>query len=178
MENQDNIHARLTAFGSQLIDVHRRLRSELTRISDEMDDYLDGGARPPAELQAHCLAFCSALERHHTSEEHDAFPALAGQHPGLAAVLDKLREDHRLVSGILRRLEHLIKDLTPRARGNPREARRLRGELDGLTAILESHFPFEERTLTDALSTLRAPAWEATPPAFLHTRPPTPPDTP
>lgn len=34
------------------------------------------------------------------------------------------------------------------------EARRVRSELDGLTAILESHFNFEERRIVTALNEL------------------------
>jgi hypothetical protein len=41
------------------------------------------------------------------------------------------------------------------------EANRVRGELGGLTAILESHFAFEERRIVAALNALPAEAGTA-----------------
>ena len=54
-------------------------------------------------LRTHCVAFCSAVARHHTSEDRDVFPALAAQVPVLGPVLAELQHDHRLVAGILQR---------------------------------------------------------------------------
>ncbi|WP_067821512.1 hemerythrin domain-containing protein [Actinomadura kijaniata] len=173
MESSDAPDARLTAFGSQLVEVHDRLRGELARLSDDVDAYLDGGTRP-RDLRAHCLAFCAALERHHTGEDAGAFPALAERHPELAPTLDKLREDHWLVSGILRRLQELAGGLGPET-GDPREAQRVRGELDGLMAIVESHFRYEERSIVEALDALNVPEWAGAPPAFLRAGTPTTP---
>ncbi|MGP3955885.1 hemerythrin domain-containing protein [Nonomuraea sp. 3N208] len=161
--------ARLAAFGDQLIGVHDWLRGELASLGDEVDAYLDGGTRP-RDLRAHCLAFCTALERHHTGEDDGAFPALAARHPELAPVLDKLREDHRLVADILRRLRELVDGLDPETGRDPREARRVRGEVDGLTAIVESHFGYEERSIAKALNALDVAEWkQGRPPAFLRT---------
>jgi hypothetical protein len=56
------------------------------------------------------------------------------------------------------------------ARGPP-ERRRVRAELDGLAALLESHFGYEEKRLVSALNALEAPRWEAAPPDFLLTSP-------
>jgi hypothetical protein len=96
---------------------------------------------------------------------------LADRYPQLAPVLDKLREDHRLVSSLLRRLRELVGGTDPRIGADPRHALRLRGELDGLRAILESHFGYEERTIAEALNELNAPGWAAEPPAFLRIDP-------
>lgn len=153
MESFDAPAARLAAFGDQLTETHDWLRAELAR--------LDGDPRP-GNLRAHCLTFCAALERHHTGEDDGAFPALAGRHPDLAPVLDRLREDHRLVAGILRRLRELVE-----SPGD--DPRRVRGELDGLKAIMESHFRYEERSIVEALNALDNRQWTAEPPAFLRT---------
>ncbi|WP_347813416.1 hemerythrin domain-containing protein [Actinomadura sp. KC216] len=80
MDEIDSPGERFAAFGDQLVRVHGWLRAELARLSDDVDAYLDGGA-PPRTLEAHCLTFCAALERHHTGEDDDAFPALAERHP-------------------------------------------------------------------------------------------------
>ncbi|WP_431901227.1 hemerythrin domain-containing protein [Nonomuraea sp. bgisy101] len=154
---------RLEAFGTQLIDVHFWLREELSKLRDS----LEGNTRRPRELRAHCLTFCSALERHHTGEDDTAFPALAEEFPDLRPVLEKLQQDHHLVADILRRIEALAGD----AGIEPGEAevQRVSRELDGLAAIMESHFAFEERQITAALNALKAPGWTESPPDFLKT---------
>ena len=108
-------------------------------------------------LSLHCVAFCSAVTRHHTGEDAGAFPALARQYPELGPVIGALQEDHALIAGIVARVEEIAGALS---RGEAAE--RLVGELDGLAAILESHFSFEERRITKALDDLRtdAPAAE------------------
>lgn len=137
----------MQALGRELIAVHDWLRAELSRVTAELDTYLIGGTRP-TQLQAHCLAFCEAVSRHHTGEDETAFPALARQFPELAPVLDGLQEDHHLVADILRRLQSLM------ATVNPGNATRVKGELAGLAAILESHFQWEERKIVTALNEL------------------------
>ncbi|WP_086820651.1 hemerythrin domain-containing protein [Allokutzneria sp. NRRL B-24872] len=139
---------RLRAFGTQLITVHDWLRTELSRLREDMDAYLNGEGGRPKDLLAHCMTFCTALSRHHTGEDDHAFPALAEEFPELAPTLEKLREDHYLVSGILAKLETLV------AGADPADAARVRSELDGLAAIMESHFSYEERRIVTALNDL------------------------
>ncbi|MFE3455442.1 hemerythrin domain-containing protein [Nonomuraea sp. NPDC059194] len=165
MQPPINPTERLEAFGTQLIDVHSWLREELSELRDNLDAFLDGQAHHPRELRAHCLTFCSALERHHTGEDGTAFPVLADEFPDLRPVLEKLQQDHHLVADILRRIEALVRD----ARTMGDDAERVRRELDGLAAIMESHFAFEERQITAALNTLKVPRWEKSPPDFLKT---------
>lgn len=134
---------RVRAIGGELVRVHQWLRDELARIHDQLDTGED-----LVPLQAHCLAFCAAITRHHTSEGTTAFPALAAQLPELAPLLDKLSQDHRLVEDIVLRLRELLDAVTPENRDA------VRRQIDGLSAILESHFRWEERSLADALNTL------------------------
>ena len=141
--------ARLTALGNQLIAVHIRLRDELDRLLDD----LEGGERP-RELRAHCLAFCSALDRHHTGEDGGLFPVLAAEHPELREVLKLLQRDHDVVAGILRSIEGVLDRAG--ADPGPDATERARRELDGLAAILESHFGYEERRLVTVLNELGA----------------------
>ncbi len=100
-------------------------------------------------LPAHCPAFCAALTAHHTGEDAGAFPALAERFPELAPVLDEMAEDHVWISGILARVEELAVQLAEEG-----SSPRLAGELDGLAAIAESHFSFEERRIAAALDRL------------------------
>jgi hemerythrin-like domain-containing protein len=142
---------RARALGGELVEIHEWLRTELARIRDEIGSYIGGDTARPAALRAHCTAFCLALTRHHTSEDTTAFPALGEQFPELTTVLEELRQDHVLVADILRTLRRLLATLTAD------NAERVRGELAGLAAILESHFRWEERRLVNALNALDAP---------------------
>ena len=139
---------RARALGRDLMRVHDWLRGELARIRGEIGADNRGDAGQFMPLQVHCMAFCAALTRHHTSEDTVAFPTLAGQLPELAPVLEQLSQDHRLVEDILRRLRELLSTMTTST------IEPVRREIDGLSAILESHFRWEEKTLTDVLDTL------------------------
>jgi iron-sulfur cluster repair protein YtfE (RIC family) len=150
---------RLAAFGTELIEVHLWLREELGRLRADVDSYLSGHGARPRELKAHCLAFCSALTRHHQGEDSQAFPRLAQEFPELRPVIVKLESDHQLVASIQRRLDQLLGGIS--ARPDAAEATRVRGELDGLTAILQSHFAFEEKRIVTALNALSAGAGSA-----------------
>jgi len=120
---------RLAAFAAELVDLHDGLRADLARLR--------AGDLPAGDLRAHCLTFCAALTRHHTDEDRDVFPALADRYPDLRPIVDKLAEDHRLIAGIVARIEKT-------GGTDP-------GEIDGLAAIMESHFAFEERRVLAAL---------------------------
>lgn len=153
MSSPDQIPAtgaadRARALGRELERVHHWLRGELARIREEIGTDGNCDADQLVPLSAHCVAFCEALTRHHTSEDTVAFPALAQQVPELTPVLEQLSRDHQLVEDILRRLRQLLTTVTP---GTVESVRR---EIDGLSAILESHFRWEERTLLDVLDAL------------------------
>ncbi|MER6510541.1 hemerythrin domain-containing protein [Nonomuraea sp. NPDC001636] len=144
---------RLAAFGNQLIDVHLRLREELARLRETA-----GRGGSLRDLRTHCLTFCSAITTHHTGEDATAFPVLAAEFPELRPVLAELRRDHEQVAAILRDLETLLTADAPATRD-------VRTELDGLSALLESHFVYEEKRIVAALNALPAATWRA--PAFL-----------
>lgn len=134
----------MRAIGGELVRVHQWLRDELAGIHDR----LDANELDVMPLRAHCVAFCAAITRHHTSEDTVGFPTIAGGLPELAPVLEALTRDHRLVEDIVRRLSELLASTTP---DTVDEVRR---EVDGLSAILESHFRWEEKALVAALDTL------------------------
>ncbi|MGW4243082.1 hemerythrin domain-containing protein [Nocardia sp. NPDC004722] len=103
---------------------------------------------PLRDLRAHCLAFCQALTDHHTSEDESAFPALAQRFPDLGPVLAELSADHHLVADILTRMTTALADLSAENLAT------VRGEIAGPSAILESHFQWEERRIAAALDKL------------------------
>jgi iron-sulfur cluster repair protein YtfE (RIC family) len=149
----------VAALSEQLTHVHQALREQLTSLRQDAT----GGTSPhaaddaiPEDLLSHCLSFCTAIRTHHTGEDNQLLPALRAAAPELAPAIDNLIEDHALVADILRQIREL---LTP-GRG-PSGSGALTRELDGLTAILESHFSYEERRLARALDTLGPSAWTA-----------------
>jgi hypothetical protein len=125
---------RTVAFGRQLARAHQELRDRIARLRAGVDD--------PTSLSAHCLAFCSALTSHHEGEDGGMFVELLKVRPDLAGTVAKLVEDHEMIGTILTRVADLA--------SSPASAA-LAGELDGLAAIMESHFRFEERTVGAAL---------------------------
>ncbi|MGR6321247.1 hemerythrin domain-containing protein [Micromonospora soli] len=139
-------NGRLTALGIQLIEIHHWLREELARLRASLDSPGDPGVGLTRELRAHCAGFCAALDRHHTGEDGGAFRVLAEQVPELRPVLAELSADHTVVASILTRVDKLLADAT--------DGRSVRAELDGLAALLESHFTYEERKLVAALNRL------------------------
>ncbi|MEV0203140.1 hemerythrin domain-containing protein [Nonomuraea sp. NPDC050691] len=73
----------------------------------DLAELRSGSMRAPA-LREHCLTFCEALHAHHSGEDDVLFPHLDGLHPELAAVLDRLRDEHRVVARLLARIRDLV----------------------------------------------------------------------
>jgi hypothetical protein len=155
---------RAVALSEQLIHVHRVLRERLASLRQEAADGVRAagavsGAADAAtgdDLLSHCLSFCSAIHTHHTGEDSQILPALRTAAPELATVIDNLIEDHALVAGIIRQ----IRELATAGQAAPAPDALAR-ELDGLIAILESHFSYEERRIAKALDALGPGAWTA-----------------
>jgi hypothetical protein len=126
---------RAVAFSRQLRQAHQELRRQLTTLRS---------GRPAGDLAAHCLAFCAAVTAHHQGEDAGMFTDLLRERPDLEATVAKLVEDHGMIEWILSRVAELTDRAAPPAT--------VQSELDGLAAILDSHFAFEERTIDAALS--------------------------
>ncbi len=76
------------------------------------------------------------------------FVELLRQRPDLAKAVSNLVEDHEMITAIVFRVTELAGE-TAGLRGPALE--RIGRELDGLTAIMESHFNYEERAISEAL---------------------------
>jgi hypothetical protein len=98
------------------------------RLRERLDDLRDG-------VLLNCLGFCEAVTRHHTGEDGSVFPLLSARHPELRAFLGSLRRDHEVIAGML---------------GAAGDA----SVLDGLAAVLETHFIGEEKRLVDVLNAI------------------------
>ena len=137
-------HIRIIAWAHELRAVHRRLREALELVRT-------AGTDPAAarDLLLYCRGFCTALTRHHEGEDRHLFPAVAATHPELAETLRKLTQDHSMMSHLIGGLEAALdRDAPPDV---------VRPHVDGLGAIMESHFRFEERALLEVLETLDLP---------------------
>lgn len=133
---------RVRAWGREMREVHRRLREALVLAREAIEDGADVDPLAGTPL-LHCWGFCTALTSHHAGEDRALFPDLLQRHPDLAPVLHQLRQDHSMI-------EHLIGGLRRALDGAVPTGERLR-HLDGIEAVMESHFRFEERRLLDLL---------------------------
>ena len=143
---------RLIAWNRELTAAHQRLRRALRVTRDALDAGLDAGDAESAgaDLLLYCHGFCTALSGHHLSEDAALFPELSARHPGLRPVIAKLAQDHEMIAALLAQLGHAAT-----AAATPGELAR---HLDGLSAIMESHFSYEERQLLGILAELRLAA--------------------
>lgn len=125
--------------------VHDRLRRALAVAQEAVDTgELSGDAG--RELLLFCHGFCVALTGHHEGEDRELFPAIAAAHPGLRDTLRKLQQDHSMIAHLVTGLEASIH---PGA-----EPAALALHLEGIAAIMENHFRYEERQLLEVLETL------------------------
>jgi len=135
---------RAVALSLQLAQAHQELRRQIDQLKADL-----GQRRPDDDvLVTHCLAFCVALTSHHQGEDIGMFAELLRERPDLAGTVANLVQDHEMIASILLRVDELADHATA-ARGPALEA--IGRELDGLAAIMESHFNYEERTISEAL---------------------------
>jgi hypothetical protein len=136
---------RAVAFGLQLAQAHQELRRQIEQLKTGL-----GQRRSDDDvLGTHCLAFCGALTAHHRGEDTGLFAQLLRERPDLAGTVSKLVEDHDAIASILSRVAELAETAVG---SRAAELAAIGRELDGLAAIMESHFNYEERALTEALN--------------------------
>jgi hypothetical protein len=136
---------RLVAWSQEIRQVHERLRAALdtTRRAVTAGVATDTATR---DLLLYCHGFCTALDGHHRGEDARLFPAIEAAHPELAPVLRALKQDHSMIGHLLAGLQAAVD-----RRAAPDELDR---HLEGIAAIMESHFRYEERQLLTLLDTL------------------------
>jgi hypothetical protein len=137
--------ARLIAWGDEMRAVHQRLREAL-RVARAALGTGSAGRSAERDLLVFCHGFCAALIGHHQGEDRELFPAIASAHPELRETLRKLQQDHALIA-------QLLEDLRA-ASEEAEQPDRLGLRLDGIAAIMESHFQYEERQLLVVLDAL------------------------
>ncbi|MFC4051743.1 nitroreductase/quinone reductase family protein [Actinomadura syzygii] len=124
---------------AMLVAVHDAFRHELELIRREV---AATGAGLGAQLRINCLTLCQGLGNHHAGEDQLMFPSLEGRRPGLAPVLDGLRDDHAAIAELLDELRGVLDG------GDPAS---LLAEVDRLTAALLGHLDREEERLVPLL---------------------------
>ena len=125
--------------------VHDRLREAVWITRQAV---ADGVPVEPAarDVLLYCHGFCTALTAHHEGEDRLLFPVLAERYPELRETLAYLRQDHSMINHLLGGLRLAVDRAAP-----PAELDR---HLDGVAAVMESHFRYEERQLLTVLETL------------------------
>ncbi|MET7649207.1 nitroreductase/quinone reductase family protein [Streptomyces sp. NPDC005426] len=151
----------------KLMEVHTWLRGQLRQVKAETDAHFaaraahQGPGAPPVpglglQIRQRCLAFCQALEFHHTSEDEHLFPGIARYHPDLGGTFGRLREEHRTVARIQSDLAALLAGL------GIADPERFRTELDAMSAELNAHLDYEEKAILPLLADV---PWPPRPPA-------------
>lgn len=152
------------AAGRHLIDVHDGLREELDRLRDLVSQVEQGKARPQ-EVRSHinrmtirqnnwtlgvfCTTYCRILTGHHTLEDRSVFPHLRRSEPELTPVLDRLGEEHEVISDLVEKVDRALVAMVDGEAGG---MERVRDEVDLLTDALHSHFSYEETELIEPLA--------------------------
>lgn len=132
----------MRAWADEMRQVHARLRDALDLAREQIEDELTPDV-PAADPLLYCWGFCAALSGHHRSEDTALFPRLTERHPDLAPVVAQLVQDHHMI-------EHLLGGLTQAIASGAGTEETLR-HLDGVEAVMTTHFRYEERRLLDVL---------------------------
>lgn len=133
---------RLVAWGQQMRAVHQRLRDALEIARQAVDE----GEHPDSlagDLQLFCGGFCVALTGHHLSEDAALFPLVLEAEPELADTVAKLVQDHNMIAHLIQKFQSALQDSA--------DSETLLENLNGIDAVMETHFRFEERQLVALL---------------------------
>lgn len=136
---------RLIAWSNELRHVHQRLRDALAVARAAISEGRSS-EKATRDLLLYCHGFCAALDGHHRGEDRALFPAIEAAHPHLAPVLRSLEQDHSMIAHLLGELSAATDRSAPVAE--------LSMHLDGIAAIMATHFLYEERQLLHVLETL------------------------
>ncbi|OLT27061.1 hypothetical protein BJF79_42885 [Actinomadura sp. CNU-125] len=139
---------RIFAWHLELQAVHHRLEKAL----EDARAAIRSGKRAPVlapELRDFCYDFCSALGRHHRSEDSDFFPALLARMPELETAVTHLVRHHEVLAELLTDFQ--------RALAVAESPKLLLEQINTIKSVMKTHFAAEERSLNYALRRLDAP---------------------
>ncbi|MFK7838354.1 MAG: hemerythrin domain-containing protein, partial [Sulfitobacter sp.] len=159
-----NVTAAQRAKGRHLAAIHAHYLQDMARLAAVIDR-IEAGDTPPAHLAQIVLATdmaqnfaafgnlcgqgCQMLTMHHNIEEHHMFPEIEGKAAPFAAIIARLRDEHKVVHELLNRLAACAERLTasPDADGFAQT----RATFQALHRAIQSHFGYEERELEAAI---------------------------
>jgi hypothetical protein len=153
-----------------LVDIHDHLRTELGQVRDVIDQVRQGlltvgAARSHLNtmamrqnnwtLGAYCESYCRVVTGHHTLEDRSIFTHLRRTDSALVPVLDRLEEEHHVISDVLEQVDEALVNLVGAdgygAAGHA-ALDELQRAVDLLTDTLLSHLSYEERELLHPLA--------------------------
>ncbi len=102
-------------------------------------------------LRANCLYHCRFVHGHHSLEDAAVFPAVRAADPSIAADVDRLEADHRVIAEHLHAVEDAAAGLTD---GLPGDRQRLVDSLRLLQTDLLDHLAREETLLRPVLRSM------------------------
>ncbi|MEP7330556.1 MAG: LLM class flavin-dependent oxidoreductase [Terracoccus sp.] len=153
-----------------LVDIHDHLRTELAQVRDIVDQVRQGlltvgAARSHLNtmamrqnhwtLGAYCESYCRVVVGHHTLEDRSVFTHLRRSDSGLAAVLERLEDEHHVIADVLEQVDDaLVLLVGSDGYGTAGRAalEELQRAVDLLTDTLLSHLSYEERELLHPLA--------------------------
>lgn len=153
------------AVGAHLVDVHDQLRAELSQVRDLVDQVRAGAvsvadARSTLNemtlrqnnwtLGAYCASYCRVVAGHHALEDDAIFPHLRRADLGLAPVIDRLVDEHKVIHDVLENVDRALVELV----AHPDDLSGLQEAVDVLTDTLLSHLSYEEYQLVEPLARL------------------------
>ncbi len=147
----------VTTLADKLTEVHTWLRGQLAQVHAETEAHFaaraahrGSGSTAPSglglQIRQRCLAFCQALEFHHTGEDGHVLPVMEGYHPHLRPVFDRLREEHRSIAAVQSALAALLAGVAIA------EPDRFRAELTRMTEQLTAHLDYEDAEILPLLA--------------------------
>jgi hypothetical protein len=93
-------------------------------------------------LGAFCASYCRIVAGHHTLEDRSVFPHLRAADAELAAVIDRLEQEHEVIADLLERVDRAMLALVTDEDGGMAKAQAV---MDLFTDALLSHLGYEER---------------------------------
>jgi hypothetical protein len=154
-----------------LLAVHALIRSDLTRVQrlaaavldglpahdvqDELEELKSNGML--WQFQASCLRYCSFVHMHHHAEDMEFFDELEETNPAIGPVVDRLRAEHRAVSGYLDAVEEAARALTADDSHDTRRA--VADALGVLEGHLLAHLEYEELSVAGTARRLHDLPW-------------------
>jgi Hemerythrin HHE cation binding domain len=150
-----------------LLGVHALIRGDLSTVERLATAVLDGLAAEGLheeleqlrsgsrlwQFQVSCLRYCRFVHLHHHAEDTEFFDELQETNPAIGPVVDRLRAEHRAVSGYLDAVEAAARSLSKDDGLKGRRA--VADALNVLKGHLLAHLEYEE--LNVASTTRRLP---------------------